>query len=74
MENIFILLQELDRLYYADTKALYECKWQMVARRIQQAFPGFTLAYAELSTEGVDRQAHSGMRHVLLPKPERINR
>ncbi len=70
MQYMQILLQELDRLYHSDTLAAYESKWQSVAQEIQRAFPGFTIAYAELYTAGQEREAHGGMRHVLLPQQE----
>jgi hypothetical protein len=69
MEQILNNLQELDRLYHADTLAEYEKQWQMVERQIQHEFPGFTIAYAEIYMAGSEREAHGGMRHVLLPKP-----
>lgn len=69
MEQIRNSLQELDRLYHSDTLAEYETKWQIVAQQIQQEFSGLTIAYAEIFNAGSEREAHGGMRHVLLPKP-----
>jgi len=67
MQDIHLSLQELDRLYHADTLAAYERLWQAVAQQVSLLFPGFTIAYAEVYTAGQEREAHGGMRHVLYP-------
>lgn len=64
-------LRELDCLYQAENLETYEQTWQHVEQIIQHIFPGFTIAYAELYTAGQERTAHGGMRHVLVPLPER---
>ena len=71
MKDILPLLQELDRLYYSTTLTEYEQTLQHIVQQIQQTLPGFTVAYAEIYTAGSERYAHGGMRHVLLPQPER---
>jgi len=63
-------LQELDRLYREDSLVAYGKQWQTTARLVRHAFPGFTIAYAEIHTAGAEREAHGGMRHVLLPQQE----
>jgi len=71
MQNILILLQELDCLYKQDSLEEYEQTWQRVELQIRKAFPDFTIAYAEIYNAGMQREAHGGMRHVLLPQYER---
>ena len=70
-EHILTSLRELDSLYHTGTLRKYEQTWQTVEQQVQQSFPGFTIAYAEIYTAGAEREAHGGMRHVLLPKPAR---
>jgi len=72
-ERILTRLQELDRLYHADTFDLeaYEQTWQIVQQWVRQVFPCFTIAYAEIYTAGSEREPLGSMRHVLLPLPER---
>jgi hypothetical protein len=71
MQLILTLLHELDCCYRSGSLEAYEHNWQIVAAQVNQTFPGFTIAYAEIYTVGSEREAHGGMRHVLLPKPER---
>ncbi len=71
MNHILPLLQELDQLYYSDSLEEYEKTLQVVAEQVEQAFPGFTIALAEIYTLGADRDLHGGMRHVLFPRSER---
>lgn len=71
MQHIFTSLQELDRLYRADSLTEYEKTWQTIEQQVQLTLPGFTIAYAEIYTAGSERYFHGGMRHVLLPQPER---
>ncbi len=54
-------------LYHLCSLEAYEQTWQNVEEQLRQIFPGFTLAYAEIYTAGHEREAHGGMRHVLLP-------
>jgi hypothetical protein len=70
MQHILTYLQELDRLYHSDTFAEYEKTWQLAARQIEQAFPGFTIAYAELYNSGISRLPNGSMRHVLVPQQQ----
>ena len=70
-QDILPLLQDLDRLYCSNTLTEYEQTLQTVAEQVAQTFPGFTIAYAEIYTAGSERYQHGGMRHVLLPQPER---
>ena len=70
MKDVTTLLDELDRLYHADSLTEYEQTLQTVAQQVHQTFPGFTIAYAEIATAGAARQQHGGMRHVLLPQQE----
>lgn len=67
-------IQELDRLYYSDSFTEYEQTLQTICQKLQQTLPGFTIAYAEIYTAGPERDAHGGMRHVLLPQQERNDR
>jgi hypothetical protein len=67
IECILARLQELDTLYRSFPLAAYEETWQAVAQEVSQQFSGFTVAYAEIYTAGSEREAHGGMRHVLLP-------
>ena len=71
MNQFTTLLHELDQLYYADSIEKYEQTLQEVAQQVTQTLPGFTIALAEIYTAGSERYAHGGMRHVLLPQPER---
>lgn len=59
--------QALDNLYYTASLADYESALQSAINQLEQAFPGFTIAFAEIYTTGSERQAHGGMRHVLMP-------
>ena len=70
MQHILTLLQELDRLYSLDTLAEYEKTWQLVGRQIEQVFPGFTIAYAEIYNSGTSRLSDGSMHHVLVPQPD----
>ncbi len=65
LQHIITGLQELDRIYCSDTLTEYEQAWQSVEQQVHLAFPGFTIAYAEIYTAGQEREAHGGMRHVL---------
>ena len=69
MQDILLSLQELDRVYHADTFDVeaYEHMWLSVEQQVRLVYPGFTIAYAEVYTTGSERQAHGGMRHVLFP-------
>lgn len=67
MQQFTTLLQDLDQLYYSDI-ADYEQTLQIVAEQVQQTFPGFIIAYAEIDTAGAERKVHGGMRHVLVPQ------
>jgi len=67
MQHIHVSLQELDQLYHQDSIGLYETHWQETAKLIQQSFPGFTIAYAELYNSGSSRLAGGAMHHVLVP-------
>ena len=62
-------LYELDKLYHTAPLAIYETALQAAITQIERAFPGFTIAYAEIYAAGSQREAHGGMRHVLLPLP-----
>ena len=64
-------LAVLDSLYDAGSLAAYEQAWQSVVQEVHTCLPGFTVAYAEIYTAGYERNAHGGMRHVLLPLSER---
>ena len=70
MQHILTQLQQLDRLYNQDSIDEYEKYWQETAKYIQQTFPGFTIAYAELYNSGVSRLSDAAMRHVLVPQPQ----
>ncbi len=72
MQHVLTLLQELDRLYHSDTLAEYEKTWQLVAQQIEQKFPGFTIAYAEIYNSGIARLSDGTMRHVLIPQTQGI--
>jgi hypothetical protein len=72
MPHIYIFLQELDRLYHAGDLDLYEQYWQKACLHAEHFFPGFTIAYAELSNSGIDRLADGSMRHVLVPQPQNV--
>lgn len=67
MPHIYIFLQELDQLYNAGDVDQYEQYWQKACQHAEHFFPGFTIAYAELFNSGSERDAHGGMRHVLVP-------
>jgi hypothetical protein len=71
MQPIPTLLQDLDRLYRSYSLAEYEQTLQTVEQQVQQLYPGFTIAYAEIATAGAEREPHGGMRHVLLPLHEK---
>lgn len=60
-------LYELDDLYYTAPLADYETALRSAIRQLEPAFPGLTIAFAEIYTTGSNRQAHGGMRHVLIP-------
>ena len=66
MQPILASLQELDRLYHQDSLEAYEQHWQITAKIVQQAFPGFTIAYAELYNSGISRLSDAAMSHVLV--------
>jgi hypothetical protein len=69
--TVLTSLEQLDSLYQAENLAAYEQTWQEICQQVRHLFPGFTVAYAELYTAGHGRNAHGGMRHVLLPLSER---
>jgi hypothetical protein len=58
---------ELDELYYTASLADYKNALQLAIKQLEQALPGFTIAFAEIYTTGGERQAHGGMCHVLMP-------
>jgi len=60
-------LQELDELYYTASLAVYEAALQSAVNQLEQVLSDFTIAFAEIYTAGCERQAHGGMRHVLMP-------
>ena len=70
MQDIATLLQELDTLYTATALDEYEEAIRTVEQQVQETFPGFTIAYAEIYTAGADREPLGSMRHVLLPQQE----
>jgi hypothetical protein len=67
MQHILTSLHELDCLYHEDSLEAYEQLWQSVAKQVQQAYPGFTIAYAELYNSGISRLSDATMSHVLVP-------
>jgi hypothetical protein len=67
MQDMLKSLQELDRLYGASALTEYESMWQRVEQQVRLVLPGFTIAYAEVYLAGQEREAHGGMRHVLVP-------
>ncbi len=72
MPHIHLFLQELDTLYHAGDLDQYEQYWQKACQHTERYFPGFTIAYAELSNSGIDRIPDGSMRHVLVPKVQGI--
>ena len=68
-KQLLTRLHDLDTLYHSGSLQAYEQTWQSVEQQVQQTFPGFTIAYAEIHNAGSEREAHGGMRHVLLPQP-----
>lgn len=68
MEPLLTRLLELDSLYASDSLSEYEKLWKVVEQQIRDTHPGFTLAYAEVYLTGQQREAHGGMRHVLVPQ------
>jgi len=60
-------LDELNNLYYTLFIDEYEKALQSAVKQVEEKYPGFTIALAEVVTVGHDRLAHGGMRHVLLP-------
>jgi hypothetical protein len=70
LHHILNHLAELDSLYDAGSLASYEQAWQCIVQEVHACLPGFTVAYAEIYTAGYERNAHGGMRHVLLPLSE----
>jgi hypothetical protein len=68
MPHIHIYLQELDQLYRAGDLETYEQYYQKACQHAEHFFPGFTIAYAELSNSGIDRLADGSMHHVLVPQ------
>ncbi len=67
MQPLLTLLEELDRLYCSETLSEYEQTLHHLEQQVQQIFPGFTIAYAEIAIVGCKREQHGGMRHVLVP-------
>lgn len=70
MQDISQALLALDRLYGDASLAEYQEALSVLEEQLQQAFPGFTIAYAvEIGTAGADDAAyhHGGVAHVLLP-------
>ena len=60
-------LQELNDLHYTSSGAVYETALQKAIEQLQQVFPDFTIAFAEIWSEGSSQPLHGGMRHVLMP-------
>jgi hypothetical protein len=72
MPHIHIFLQQLDELYHAGDFDQYEQYWIQACQHAEHFFPGFTIAYAELSNTGIDREPSGSMRHVLVPQPQGV--
>lgn len=70
-QRILTSLAELDSLYYPGNFQAYEQAWQILCQEVEQTFPGFTIAYAELYNAGSEREPLGSVRHVLAPLPER---
>lgn len=68
MQLLYTLLHELDRLYTSETLEEYEEAVKTTERQIQERYPGFTVAYAEIYNAGATREPLGSMRHVLMPK------
>jgi hypothetical protein len=60
-------LQELDELYYTIPQDIYEAELHLAVTQLAYILPGFTIAYAEIWSEGSERIQHGGIRHVLTP-------
>ena len=72
MPHIYFFLQELDRLYHTGDLEQYEQYWLIACHHAEHFFPGFTIAYAELYTLGIERTSDGSMLHVLVPKPQGV--
>ena len=72
MQPIPTLLEDLDRLYSSSPLEEYEQTLQIATQQVETLFPGFTIAYAELSNSGIERIPDGSMHHVLLPKPQDV--
>ncbi len=73
MKHFTTLLQELDELCHAGDLDQYEQYYQKACLQAEHFFPGFTIAYAELSNSGIERVPDGSMCHVLVPKPQVYN-
>lgn len=57
-----------------DTSILYSLELNSsvlfftLAQQVEQEFPGFTIAYAEIYNSGIARMADGSLHHVLLPQ------
>ncbi len=74
MQDISHALLALNRLYCDASLDEYEQAQQTLEKRIQQLFPGFTIAYAvEIDMVGTGEAAyhHGGIMHVLFPLEEK---
>jgi hypothetical protein len=69
MPHIYVFLQELDNLYNTGDLETYEQYWNTACHHAEYFFPGFTIAYAELYTAGIERTSDGSMHHVLVPQP-----
>jgi len=74
MQDIYQALLALNHLYCEASLDEYEQAQQALEKRIQQLFPGFTVAYAvEIGMVGTGEAAyhHGGVMHVLFPLEEK---
>jgi hypothetical protein len=70
----FKTIEEIDTsiLYSLELASSVSVLFFTTAQLVEQEFPGFTIAYAELQNFGIEREADGSMRHVLLPKAQGI--
>ena len=70
----FKTIEKIDTgiLYSLELASSVSVLFFTTAQQVEQEFPGFTIAYAELYNAGIDRTSDGSMHHVLLPKPQGI--
>jgi hypothetical protein len=66
----FKTIEKIDTgiLYSLELTSSVRVLFFTLAQQLEQEFPGFTIAYAEIYNSGIARMADGSLHHGLLPK------